>query len=106
VATSKTFRSLARICGAAPSGEGPFVRRVLERDTLREQLPLLSKMDDEERRELPGVSESRSHQLLAGALVADAVLDLFDLDELEVCPWALREGVILERLDALGVLGR
>ena len=25
VGTSKTFRSLARICGAAPSGEGPFV---------------------------------------------------------------------------------
>ena len=29
VATSKTFRSLARICGAPPSGEGPLVRRVL-----------------------------------------------------------------------------
>ncbi len=27
VATSKTFRSLARICGAAPSAEGPLVRR-------------------------------------------------------------------------------
>ena len=29
VATSKTFRQLARIAGAAPSGEGPYVRRVL-----------------------------------------------------------------------------
>ncbi len=106
VATSKTFRSLARICGAAPSGEGPYVRRVLSADVLREQLPLLAKMDDEERRELPGVSSGRSHQILAGAVVADAVLDLFDLAELEICPWALREGVILERLDALGVLGR
>ena len=28
VATSKTFRSLARICGAAPSSEGQYVRRV------------------------------------------------------------------------------
>jgi exopolyphosphatase/guanosine-5'-triphosphate,3'-diphosphate pyrophosphatase len=106
VATSKTFRSLARICGAAPSDQGPFVRRVLARDALRDVLPRLAKMDDEERRELPGVSASRSHQLLAGALVADAVLDLFDLEELEICPWALREGVILERLDVLSVLGR
>jgi exopolyphosphatase/guanosine-5'-triphosphate,3'-diphosphate pyrophosphatase len=106
VATSKTFRSLARICGAAPSGEGPFVRRVLARDVLRDKLPALAEMDDEQRCELPGVSSSRSHQILAGALVADAVLDLFDLEELEICPWALREGVILERLDALGVLGR
>ena len=28
-ATSKTFRSLARICGAAPSENGPLVERVL-----------------------------------------------------------------------------
>ena len=28
-ATSKTFRSLARICGAAPSEDGPLVGRAL-----------------------------------------------------------------------------
>ena len=33
-ATSKTFRSLARICGAAPSGDGPLVPRILELSTL------------------------------------------------------------------------
>ena len=26
-------------------------------------------------------------------------MDIFDLEELEICPWALREGVILERID-------
>jgi exopolyphosphatase / guanosine-5'-triphosphate,3'-diphosphate pyrophosphatase len=105
-ATSKTFRSLARICGAAPSGEGPLVRRVLSAATLRERLPELARMDDRQRCELPGVSADRSHQIVAGALVADAVMDIFGLEELEICPWALREGVILERLDAIGVLGR
>jgi exopolyphosphatase/guanosine-5'-triphosphate,3'-diphosphate pyrophosphatase len=54
-----------------------------------------------ERADLPGVSIGRSSQLVAGALVADAVMDLFDLTSLEVCPWALREGVILNRLDQL-----
>ena len=44
---------------------------------------------------------ARSHQLLAGALVADAVMDIFDIPELEICPWALREGVILEQLDRM-----
>jgi exopolyphosphatase/guanosine-5'-triphosphate,3'-diphosphate pyrophosphatase len=39
--------------------------------------------------------------VLAGALVADAVLDLFELSSLQVCPWALREGMILERLDSM-----
>ena len=105
VGTSKTFRSLARVCGAAPSGEGLLVRRVLPADVLREKLPELVAMTNAEKAELPGVSASRSHQLLAGALVADAVMDIFELDELEICPWALREGVILERLDQISVLG-
>jgi exopolyphosphatase / guanosine-5'-triphosphate,3'-diphosphate pyrophosphatase len=101
VATSKTFRSLARICGAAPSAEGPLVRRVLDGTALRAMIPDLLAMTPDEVADLPGVSPSRAHQIVAGALVADAVLDLFDLPELEVCPWALREGVILERLDAI-----
>jgi exopolyphosphatase/guanosine-5'-triphosphate,3'-diphosphate pyrophosphatase len=50
------------------------------------------------------VSASRAHQIVAGALVADAVMDIFDLPELEICPWALREGIILERLDLIGVV--
>jgi exopolyphosphatase / guanosine-5'-triphosphate,3'-diphosphate pyrophosphatase len=99
--TSKTFRSLARVCGAAPSTEGPLTRRVLERAVLADKLEELVRMDDAQRRSLPGVSEQRSHQLVAGALVADAVMDIFGLPELEVCPWALREGVILERLDLI-----
>jgi len=101
VATSKTFRSLARVCGAAPSDEGPFVRRLLPKEELAAWLPKLAEMTADERSRLPGVSTARAHQLLAGALVADALLDLYDLSALEVCPWALREGVILEHLDKL-----
>jgi exopolyphosphatase/guanosine-5'-triphosphate,3'-diphosphate pyrophosphatase len=101
VATSKTFRSLARICGAAPSAEGLFVRRILAAADLEEWIPKLLEMQPDEIAELPGVSRDRAHQLVAGALVASAVLDIFDLPELEICPWALREGVILDRLDQL-----
>lgn len=101
VATSKTFRSLARICGAAPSDDGPYVPRSLSSEDLADWTPKLVAMSAAERAELPGVSASRSAQLVAGALVADAVMDLFDLTSLEVCPWALREGVILSRLDQL-----
>jgi exopolyphosphatase / guanosine-5'-triphosphate,3'-diphosphate pyrophosphatase len=101
VATSKNFRSLARVCGAAPSGEGPYVRRLLPREELSSWLPKLAEMPAAERSELPGVSTARAPQLVAGALVADAVLDLFEVSALEICPWALREGVILEHLDKL-----
>ena len=105
VATSKTFRSLARVCGAAPSAEGVFVRRALPAAVLAEKLPELVTMTDAKRRRLPGVSPNRSHQLVAGAIVAEAAMDIFGVPELEICPWALREGIILERLDAISVLG-
>jgi exopolyphosphatase/guanosine-5'-triphosphate,3'-diphosphate pyrophosphatase len=101
-ATSKTFRSLARICGASPSGEGALVPRLLPLDELRRWIPKLVAMTPEELAGLPGVSPSRTHQIVPGALVAEACMDIFDLAELEVCPWALREGVILERIDKLG----
>ena len=105
VATSKTLRSLARVCGSAPSAEGPLVRRILPADVLATMIPELVDMTTEQIAQLPGVSAGRAHQLLAGALVADAVMDLFALPELELCPWALREGVILERLDQISILG-
>ena len=101
VATSKTFRSLARICGAAPSDEGQFVRRELARADLRGLIDQLATMEPEEIAELPGVSADRAHQIPAGAVVAEATMDLFDLDVLEICPWALREGVLLQHLDHL-----
>jgi exopolyphosphatase/guanosine-5'-triphosphate,3'-diphosphate pyrophosphatase len=105
VATSKTFRSLARICGAAALSEGPLVRRILPAAALSEWIPKLLDMHLQEIAELPGVSTNRAHQVVAGALVAAAVMDIFDLEELEICPWALREGVILDRLDQLSALG-
>jgi exopolyphosphatase / guanosine-5'-triphosphate,3'-diphosphate pyrophosphatase len=105
VATSKTFRSLARICGAAPSAEGLFVRRILPAAELEHWIPKLVKMDHEEIATLPGVSPNRAHQMVAGALLASAVMDIFDLPALEICPWALREGVILDRLDKLPYVG-
>ena len=102
-ATSKTFRSLGRICGAAPSADGALVPRTLVLSDLREWIPKLVAMSPEALADLPGVSPSRAHQIVPGALVAEACMDIFDLDELEICPWALREGVILERIDKLSV---
>src|ERR1700733_1764402 len=101
VATSKTFRQLARIAGAAPSSEGPYVRRVLTSKDLASWAEKLPAMTLAERGKLPGVSAARAPQLPAGSIVADAAMDLFGLPELEICPWALREGVILRRMDVL-----
>lgn len=101
VATSKTFRSLARILGAAPSSEGQFAKRWLTRADLTPLVERLGTLSDAQIAQLPGVSSDRAHQMRAGAVVAEATMDLFEVDELQICPWALREGVLLEHLDQL-----
>jgi exopolyphosphatase/guanosine-5'-triphosphate,3'-diphosphate pyrophosphatase len=102
VGTSKTFRQLARIAGAAPSNEGFYAKRFLKHGDVSLWAERLAALDQAERARIPGVSEGRAAQLPAGAIVADAVMDLMGVTQLEICPWALREGVILKRLDALG----
>ena len=101
VGTSKSFRQLARLAGAAPSSDGPYVRRFLKHTDVAAWTERLATMDYAQRVRQPGVSAARAHQLPAGAIVADAVMDLMDVSQLEICPWALREGVILRRLDLL-----
>ncbi|MGH8960490.1 MAG: hypothetical protein ACRDWT_04690 [Jatrophihabitantaceae bacterium] len=101
VATSKTFRTLARLAGAAPSSAGPRARRPLSRIGLGQVSAFISRMASGDLAELDGVSEGRAHQVLAGSVVAAATMDALGVDELELCPWALREGVILRRLDWL-----
>ncbi|MGI9124711.1 MAG: hypothetical protein ACR2JM_08160 [Mycobacterium sp.] len=100
VATSKTFRSLARLTGAAPSAAGSRVKRVLTANGLRQLIAFISRMTTADRAELEGVSAERAPQIVAGALVAEASMRALSLESVEICPWALREGVILRRLDS------
>lgn len=103
VGTSKTFRSLARLTGAAPSSAGPFVQRTLTAPGLRQLIAFISRMTAADRAELEGINSDRSHQIVAGALVAEAAMRALNIDKLEICPWALREGVILKRIDQGGL---
>jgi len=99
VGTSKTFRMLARLTGAAPSSAGPRVKRTLTQAGLRQLIAFISRMTAADRAELEGISAERSHQVVAGALVAEATMRKLDIDVLHMCPWALREGVIFRQLD-------
>ncbi|MDN6456203.1 MAG: Ppx/GppA family phosphatase [Yaniella sp.] len=104
--TSKTFRSLARLAGAAPSTEGLFVPRKLRQKDLGTWIRTMAVMSETQRAQLPGVSDMRARQVLAGGMVAQAAMEVFGIKKLRICPWALREGLILGRLDALRVQGR
>ena len=101
VATSKTFKQLARLTGAAPQRKGPFVRRTVALDDIRSWIPRLADLPAKKRAKLPGISSPRAQQILAGALVAATTMDVLDVESAEVCPWALREGIMLRHLEAL-----
>jgi exopolyphosphatase/guanosine-5'-triphosphate,3'-diphosphate pyrophosphatase len=70
---------------------------------LHQLFGFISRMASADLAGLDGVSPGRAHQLVAGALVADAAMRALKVTELHICPWALREGAILHRLDTLGV---
>jgi exopolyphosphatase/guanosine-5'-triphosphate,3'-diphosphate pyrophosphatase len=95
VATSKTFRTLARL-GEHWFDDNP---KYLKINSLTKMIPKLQEMSNKERSELPGVSQSRAKQIVAGAIVARTVMERLHINELEICPWALREGIVLRWLD-------
>ncbi|HVE64219.1 MAG TPA: Ppx/GppA phosphatase family protein [Mycobacteriales bacterium] len=101
VATSKTFRTLARLAGAAPARLGPMVQRSLTHGQLAGVLHVVARLPAGHRAELDGVSASRARQIVGGAVVADVAMESCGVARVEICPWALREGVILRRLDWL-----
>ncbi|WP_264992601.1 Ppx/GppA phosphatase family protein, partial [Mycobacterium montefiorense] len=80
VATSKTFRSLARLTGAAPSAAGPRVKRTLTANGLRQLISFISRMTTADRAELEGVSAERAPQIVAGALVAEASMRALSME--------------------------
>ena len=95
IATSKTLRTLARLCGDWFNGNG----KVIKIDAIRKISTKLTEMTLEDRIKLPGVSANRARQIVAGAYVTESVMRNLDLTELEICPWALREGVVLKWMD-------
>jgi exopolyphosphatase / guanosine-5'-triphosphate,3'-diphosphate pyrophosphatase len=100
-ATSKTFRTLARLAGAAPSSAGFRAPRSLSRTGVHQVFGFIQRMASTALAEMDGVSAARAHQLLAGALIAEAAMRRLGVEQVDICPWALREGVILRRLDTI-----
>lgn len=105
VGTSKTFKQLARISGAARGREGPFVRRTVTRAQVAQSIVRLMAVGAQERGKLRGVKPARAWQILGGAVVAYETMRSLGIDEVEICPWALREGIMLEHLLSLGQTG-
>lgn len=70
----------------------------LKRKTLDGLIEMLAGMTVEERREVPGIKPARGDIILAGAIVAEQVLEAGGFKGIRVTEAGLREGVFLERL--------
>jgi exopolyphosphatase/guanosine-5'-triphosphate,3'-diphosphate pyrophosphatase len=93
--TSKTFRTLAKLS----QNLFPKFGQHLTLNALDELVPKLQGLSLEKRQELPSVSAERAPQIVAGAMVAKQLMQTLELKEIRICPWALREGIVLHRLD-------
>ena len=102
VGTSKTIRSLARLAGAVMRQPGRVDTSIMTIDQLEDWLPRLAAIAPDQRTALPGVTPERTYQIVGGGLVIDEIMKALDIKEIEICPWALREGAILRWLDQFG----
>ncbi|KAA8816018.1 Ppx/GppA family phosphatase [Bifidobacterium callitrichos] len=102
VGTSKTFRSLARLAGAVLRQPGREDTLIMTREQLEDWIPRLAAIAPEQRVALPGITPERTMQIVGGGVVADEIMKALNIQEIEICPWALREGAILRWLDQFG----
>jgi exopolyphosphatase/guanosine-5'-triphosphate,3'-diphosphate pyrophosphatase len=55
-------------------------------------------MSASERRTMPGITNQRSEIIIAGGQILEGVMQAVRIESLRTCGWALREGVIIDRL--------
>ena len=96
VGCSKVLRQLARL-----AGDRPGKARELRLDDLQAWIPRLAKLPPSRRAELPGISRVRAHQALAGAIVAESLLQVTG-GRVVICPWSTRDGLLLTLADHAG----
>lgn len=101
VGSSKAIRSLAKLAGYPVPGWSGIERMVLPRAALASWIPRLARLPASARQELPGITADRTVQIVAGAVVLHEAMTALRVDDLEVSPWALREGVLLRYIESL-----
>jgi len=90
----------SKIQGAQPTGAEIVVSQ-LERFNLR-----MAAMNVAERRAVPGISGQRSEIIVAGGHILEEAMRSLGINCLRTCDWALREGVILDRLSEMDAESR
>jgi exopolyphosphatase/guanosine-5'-triphosphate,3'-diphosphate pyrophosphatase len=96
IGTSGAVENLVAMC--ATSGDGADQPAVLKRSSLEKLLNLLIESKSEDRAAMRGLDDKRRDQILAAALLVQEVFRRLNLDQLELCRSALREGMLVDYL--------
>lgn len=92
----RTLRDVDKQTLAAQPAGAMIVFAQLERFNER-----LASMTLLERRNVPGISAQRSEIIVAGGQILEGVMQALRINLVRTCDWALREGVIIDRLSEM-----
>ncbi len=104
IGTALRLRALSgkdpQVEGARPAGDEIELAK-LSRFNSR-----LADMNAGERRDVPGISAQRSEIIIAGGQILEGAMLALRINSLRTCSWALREGVIIDRLREIDLESR
>jgi len=96
IGTALRLRALGgddrEVAGARPAGDEIELAKLLSFNARTAEL------NASERRLLPGISSQRSEIIVAGGHILEGVMRALAINSLRTCSWALREGVLIDRL--------
>ena len=102
VGTSGTILALGALAHGAQAGAPPesLHHLTVPVAALRDVRKRLVASTFKDRRRLPAMDERRADIIVAGAVVLDTILDAVQAKEIVLCDWALREGLLIDYLEA------
>jgi exopolyphosphatase/guanosine-5'-triphosphate,3'-diphosphate pyrophosphatase len=102
VGTSGTILALGSLAHAAATGNPPesLHHLTVSAAALRDLRKRLVASTLKDRRRLPAMDERRADIIVAGAVVLDTLLEAVQAREIVLCDWALREGLLIDYLEA------
>jgi exopolyphosphatase/guanosine-5'-triphosphate,3'-diphosphate pyrophosphatase len=106
VGTSGTIECLAAIHAYEALGDIPTSLNGYEMSLqdLRGVVNRIRKLNDAERRQVPGISERRSEVIIAGAVILQEAMTLLGVESITVCERSLREGIIVDWMLTHGLI--
>jgi exopolyphosphatase / guanosine-5'-triphosphate,3'-diphosphate pyrophosphatase len=78
--------------GARPAGDEIELAKLIAFNSR------VADLNSSERRLIPGISSQRSEIIVAGGQILEGVMQALAIDTMRTCSWALREGVLIDRL--------